>query len=162
MIKKQFDGGDLFAEQGDAMAQFNLGNRYADGRGVPQDYKEAVRWLRLAAEQGLAIAQSNLGFMYAKELGVSQDFKEAIRWLRLAAEQGDAIAHGGLGAMYILGKGVIKDFVYAHMWLNISSMNGNDKSVELRDDIEKNMTPSQIEEAQRLARECVKKNYKDC
>ena len=42
-------------------AQFNLGNRYAKGLGVPQDYKEAVKWYRLSAEQGVAQAQYNLG-----------------------------------------------------------------------------------------------------
>ena len=49
------------AEQGDAEAQFNLGVMYANGRGVPQDDSEAVRWYRLAADQGHAGAQFNLG-----------------------------------------------------------------------------------------------------
>ncbi len=39
------------AEQGVAEAQFNLGNMYDKGRGVPQDYAEAVQWYRKAAEQ---------------------------------------------------------------------------------------------------------------
>ena len=54
----------LAAEQGDAGAQLGLGLMYRDGRGVPQDDAEAVRWFRLAAEQGLTGAQSLLGFMY--------------------------------------------------------------------------------------------------
>ena len=45
------------AEQGDAEAQFNLGVMYANGEGVTQDDKEAVKWYRLAAEQGNAEAQ---------------------------------------------------------------------------------------------------------
>ncbi len=53
------------AEQGDAMAQFNLGVMYNTGRGVAQDYKQAVAWFRKAAEQGDAMAQFNLGLMYA-------------------------------------------------------------------------------------------------
>jgi len=40
------------AEQGDAIAQYNLGGMYQLGRGVPKDNKEAVKWFRLAAEQG--------------------------------------------------------------------------------------------------------------
>ena len=59
----------LSAEQGDASAQFNLGNMYANGEGVPQDDAEAVRWYRLAAEQGNAGAQLNLGNMYANGRG---------------------------------------------------------------------------------------------
>ena len=53
-------------------------------------------------------------------------------------------------------------YVYAHTWGNIASMNGNDLGALLRDDFAEKMTSSQIEEAQRLARECVKKNYKGC
>ena len=56
----------LAAEQGDAVAQYNLGVMYDNGQGVPQDYAEAVKWYRLAAEQGYAHAQRNLGVMYDK------------------------------------------------------------------------------------------------
>jgi len=41
------------AEAGDAVAQYSLGVSYATGRGVPQDYAEAVLWYWLAAEQGV-------------------------------------------------------------------------------------------------------------
>ena len=56
------------AEQGNAVAQNNLGYAYDNGFGVPEDDAEAVRWYRLAAEQGDADAQNNLGFMYANGL----------------------------------------------------------------------------------------------
>ena len=84
------------AEQGDAYAQFNLGIMYAKGQGVPQDDKEAVRWVRAAAEQGNADAQFNLGIMYAEGQGVPQDDKEAVRWVRAAAEQGNTDAQFNL------------------------------------------------------------------
>ncbi|WP_406569303.1 tetratricopeptide repeat protein, partial [Aeromonas veronii] len=60
------------AEQGDAMAQFNLGAMYEQGKGVAQDDKQAVAWYRKAAEQGYAMAQSNLGGMYNTGSGVAQ------------------------------------------------------------------------------------------
>jgi TPR repeat protein len=44
------------AEQGDAPAQYMLGNMYINGRGVPQDDKEALKWYRIAAGQGHALA----------------------------------------------------------------------------------------------------------
>jgi len=44
----------LSAEQGYAPAQSYLGVMYKDGKGVPQEYKEAVKWYRLSAEQGYA------------------------------------------------------------------------------------------------------------
>ena len=73
---------------------------YENGRGVTQDYAEAVRWYRLAAEQDYARGQTNLGFMYDNGHGVTQDYAEAVRWFRLAAEQDNATAQGNLGFMY--------------------------------------------------------------
>jgi len=61
------------AEQGFALAQFNLGFMYESGHGVPEDDKQAVKWYRLAAEQGYASAQSNLGVMYGNGNGVPED-----------------------------------------------------------------------------------------
>ena len=98
------------AEQSHAAAQVNLGVLYADGRGVPQDYGEAVRWWRLAADQGHADAQANLGTMYAFGRGVPQDYGVAARWYRLAAEQGLANAQFNLGVLYADGRGVPQDY----------------------------------------------------
>ena len=81
---------------------------YDNGEGVPQDYKEAVKWYRLAAEQGHAKAQYNLGLMYDNGEGVPQDYKEAVKWYRLAAEQGVASAQTNLGFMYYNGTAFFK------------------------------------------------------
>jgi hypothetical protein len=64
--------------------------------------------------------------------------------------------------MYRDGQGVKKDYVYAHMWGNIAASHGNEKGGKLRDFAAKIMTPTQIEKAQELARECVRKEYKGC
>src|ERR1017187_333582 len=80
------------AEQGDATAQFDLGFIYENGKGVPQDYAEAMKWYRKAADQGNADAQNNLGTMYANGQGAPQDYTEAIKWWRKAADQGNAHA----------------------------------------------------------------------
>ena len=112
------------AEQGDARAQFNLGFMYHEGKGVPQDAAEAVRWFRLAAEQGNAAAQFNLGFMYSEGRGVLKDEAEAVRWYRLAAEQGDAPAQFNLGNMYSEGRGVPKDDAEAVRWFRMAAGRG--------------------------------------
>ena len=75
------------AEQGDALAQYNLGLMYYNGQGVPQNYKEAVKWYRLSTEQEFASAQTNLGVMYDNGQGVPQDYKEAVRWYLKSAEK---------------------------------------------------------------------------
>jgi len=141
------------AEQGNALAQNSLGGKYATGQGVSQDYQEAVMWYRQAAEQGLAVAQFNLGNRYAKGKGVSQDYQEAAKWFRRAAEQGDASAQFNLGIAYRQGRGVPKNYVQAYLWATLAEGKGIEEVVELRDSLEKIMTPDQLAEAQRLARE---------
>ena len=141
------------AEQGDADAQFNLGQMYRMGQGVAQDDAEAMKWYRKAAEQGHAKAQSNLGFMYDKGQGVAQDDAEAVKWYRKAAEQGDADAQSNLGVMYGMGQGVAQDIVLAHMWFNLAAAQGNENAVKGRDHVASKMTPDQIAEAQRLSQE---------
>ena len=143
-------------------AQFELGFRYANGKGVLKDDAEAVRWLRLAADQGDATAQLVLGLMYADGNGVLEDDAEAARWFRLAADQGDARAQFGLGVSYADGKGVLKDSVLAHMWLNIAGANGTEVAREKRDNLERDMTRAEISRATELARECRASDYQDC
>ena len=84
---------------------------------------------------------------------VPQDDAEAVRWYRLAADQGMAIAQAKLGIMYLYGKGVPQDYVTAHMWFNIAASRGEENVRKLRDIVVDIMTPDQIAEAQRLARE---------
>jgi TPR repeat protein len=122
------------------------------------DFATNLREWTPLAEQGDAVAQFNLGVMYNQGQGVPQDNKTAVKWYKLAAEQGDADAQLNLGVMYA----VPKDYVYAHMWGEIAASNGNKLGAMLRDDFEKKMTPSQLETAQKLARECVRKKYKGC
>lgn len=80
------------AEQGDASAQYNLGLRYVDGRGVAKDSAEAAKWFRKAADQGNANGQFELGYMYENGKGVAKDEVEAVKWYQKAAAQGNADA----------------------------------------------------------------------
>ncbi|WP_051940815.1 tetratricopeptide repeat protein [Stenoxybacter acetivorans] len=78
----------LLAEQGDAIAQNNLGVMYDKGQGVAQDDQATAKWFRLAAEHGNVSAQYFLGNMYRSGQGVPKDEQEADKWHRLA-KQGD-------------------------------------------------------------------------
>uniref|UniRef100_UPI00046DFDD6 tetratricopeptide repeat protein n=1 Tax=Neisseria polysaccharea TaxID=489 RepID=UPI00046DFDD6 len=71
-----------------AQAQALLGLMYSKGRGVCQDYVEAVKWYRQAAEQGLAQAQNSLGVMYETGRGVRQDLALAQEWYGKACQNG--------------------------------------------------------------------------
>ncbi len=88
------------------------------------------------------------------------DYATALRLLRPLAEQGHARAQYNLGVAYHQGKGVPQDYVLAHMWSNLAASRfedyvivERDQAVRRRDSIASKMTPAQIAEAQRLARE---------
>ena len=115
----------LAAEQGNAMAQNNLGLMYEKGSGVPQDYVQAFVWYRRAAEQGNPMAQSNVGFMYERGVGVLKDYVQAVAWYRKAAEQGNATAQNYLGNMYSWGHGVPQDLAEAANWWRKAAGQGN-------------------------------------
>jgi hypothetical protein len=103
-------------------------------------------------QEGTAYNGHFAGIYWRGGWGVLQDFAEAVKWERLAAEQGFPEAQIILGTSYWRGKGVPLDLVLAHMWLNLASAQQADAG-SLRDTIAKEMTPGQIAEAQRLARE---------
>ena len=78
----------LLAAKGDAKAQYNLGNAYYSGEGVPQDYATSAYWLRKAADQGDAKAQYNLAVIYYNGEGVPINRTIAKKWLTKSANQG--------------------------------------------------------------------------
>jgi TPR repeat protein len=155
---KNVDDCRVKAEQGFSKAQFNLGVMYYDGHGVVQDYKEAVKWLTKSAEQGDFDAQSNLGVLYEKGQGVPQDYKEAVKWYRKSSEQGNSSAQYNLGQMYLRGTGVLQDYVMTHMFWDIAAVSGHKNAIKNRGIVEEMMTSSQIAEAQRMAREWMRKH----
>ena len=77
------------AENGNVDAQYNLSVMYEYGRGVPEDDKEALKWLMKSAEQGNPLAQFKLGYWYYVGQGVPKDFKESAKWWLIAAANGD-------------------------------------------------------------------------
>jgi uncharacterized protein len=150
------------AQQGDAEAQLYLGMLYQEGNGIPQDYAEAAKWYRRAAEQGKVLAQWALAALYNDGHGVPQDYTEAANWYRKAADQGCFPCQFNLGLMYAKGQGVPQDYVLAHLWFNLAASHlppggptkkTHEKAVQGRDLVAAKMTPAQIAEAQRLARE---------
>ena len=153
------------AEQGHVEAQYMLG--WMNHRGfmdnaspsdlTARDFVAAVAWYRKAAEQGHVEAQYMLGRMYHQGRGVPQDFVEAVAWYHQAAEQGQPQALWYLGDMYSEGLGVLQDFVEAHRWYNLaaSRLTGDqrEEAATDRDAVAERMTPADLSEAQRRARE---------
>ena len=131
----------------------------ANARG---DYAAELRITRPLAAKGEAWAQFFLGLSYINGQGVPKNAAEAVKWYRLAAAQGNAMAQLNLGFMYGKGQGVPMDDVRAHMWFNLAAVRGDADAVKARDITAKHMTPQQMAEAQKLARECQARDFKGC
>jgi uncharacterized protein len=123
----------------DPRAAINLGVMYAEGLGVQKDAVEALRWLGPAALAGEPSAQMHLGVMFAEGIGGRRpNYEAAAAWYRAAADQGYPVA--------------------AHMWANLAAAKlppgkARDAVLQLRDQLADKMTPAQITDAQKLARE---------
>ena len=123
------------------------------------DLATALKEWRPLAEEGHAEAQRHLGIMYYSGSGVTQDYAEAEKWYRLSAEQGNAEAQLKFCWMYNWGfGGVTPDEVQALMWCNLAVAHfppgeRRDMAVSNRESVKNFMSPAQIAEAERLARE---------
>jgi uncharacterized protein len=132
---------------------------------IPKTDEEALAYFEREAERGDPVSQYLLGFWYLKGDGLPQNYGEAMRWFRKAADQGDHWSQFSIGELYLKGNGVPQDYVQAHMWFNLAAASSSLKpswwpshavhedAVRERDLVASKMTPGQIAEAQKLARE---------
>lgn len=111
------------------------------------------------AEQGDPEAQATIGGAYFYGIGTPRDFAKAARWFQRAVEQGDfpskTKAMAMLSVLYKYGIGVPQDKVLAHMWVNLAVAAGHGEATSLRNELANDMTPDQLAEAERMAREWV-------
>ena len=87
------------ADQGDVVAESNLGFMFENGNGVAKDDVEALKWYQKAAAQGEAVAQYNLGARYEAGHGVPKDEVESYKWYLLAGAQGNVTAKKNSSAL---------------------------------------------------------------
>jgi len=97
---------------------------YGNGRGVSQDFGEAIKWYKKAADQGNAWGQYYLGWAYANGQGVGQDDDAAVKWYSKAADQNNAHAQYQLGLMAESGRGTKRSFKTALHWHNLAAEQG--------------------------------------
>ena len=97
------------AENGDPLAQNNLGYAYAIGQGVAPDTESALKWLNRAIASGFVAAQFNLGVLYEYGFGVPKDYAKALANFQIAANQGFTPAENKLGLFYEKGWAVPAD-----------------------------------------------------
>jgi cell division septation protein DedD len=108
------------AEKGDADAQFNLGQAYRLGRGVPTNLSAAKTWFGRSANQGHLDAQTTLGLL----LFQNGDQVEGLKWLKQAAAKGEPRALLVYGTALVNGDGVAQDAVLGYAYVNRSAAQG--------------------------------------
>ena len=117
-------------------------------------------WLSLSVVVGLVfmLAPSVLAdFQAGVDAYNGGDYDTALKEFRPLAERGKAVAQWSLGIMYERGRSVPQDYVQAYRWYTLAAAKGLKEAVKGRDLLEKRMTPAQLAEAQRLAREWTSK-----
>ena len=120
---------------------------------TPANAGKSFQETKIKAEKGIAPAQANLGFLYANGRGVPKDEAEALKWYRKAADQGYAPAQFNLGVSYANGQGVPKDEAEAYKWYLLAGAKGDEMAKKAIPLFEREITPAQRTEGQRLARE---------
>ena len=106
----------IAASKGDPSAAFEVGARLAEGKGTPQNFKEALTWYQRSAGQGFAQAQYRLGTLYERGLGVKADHARARLWYQRAAEQGNAKAMHNLAVLSAGRESGSPDYTTAAQW----------------------------------------------
>ncbi len=151
------------ANQGNPIAQNDLGILYLDGKGVPQNISEAVRYLSLSAAAGSSLGQNNLGGLYRDGKGVARDYVRAAQWFSASAAQGNSAGMYNLGLMYELGQGMKAEPFHAYMWYALAAEPGNiPNAAGHRDALWRRMTPAAQSEARKLVETCKANKYRGC
>lgn len=113
------------AANGDASAQFEVAARFAEGKGVKQDFEQAATWYQRAATQGLAAAQYRLAALYERGIGVKADVARAKAWYKRAAEQGNLKAMHNLAVLSAgSGESPTPDHATASRWFAEAAAHG--------------------------------------
>jgi len=92
----------------------------------------------------------------------SGDYAKALRLFRSLSEKGNAGAQTMLGWFYVFGIEMPIDRKYGYMLGEISKPNGDKHGASVMANAAEKMTSADISPAQKLARECVRKNHKGC
>ena len=125
IMAADFSQTQYLANQGDAIAQYDLGSLYLEGKDVRQDDTKAIEWFEKSASQGNANAQRAIGFAYYTGKRLPQDYTKAKHFFEKAASQGEVNAQYYLGAIYYLGNGVRKNPVIAKEWFGKACKGGD-------------------------------------
>ncbi len=109
------------AANGDPSAEFEIAARFAEGRGIAQDFKQAMVWYQRSAQRGFAPAQYRLGTLYERGIGTKSDVARAKVWYGRAAEQGNVKAMHNLAVLSAGRDQSAPDYAIAVQWFTTAA-----------------------------------------
>jgi uncharacterized protein len=138
------------AGKGDAATQVVVGQAYAEGNGVDQNFDLAMKWYQRAADQGNADAENAIGVMYRTGSGVDQSKEEALLWYRKAARQGNGLAMFNLGTAYYNGDGLDVSDPAAYAWFTLAKQAGVSSAADAVARMDRELRPWQINDGLKM------------
>jgi len=142
---------EQLALNGDAEAEFKLGQFYQNGQNHFDNAKNAAKWFKKAAEHGSTEGAYQYGMALLKGNGVLVNYPEALRWMEKSARLGYPRAQFELGNIYRFKIGVDADIKQAYLWYSLAAAQGLAEAASARDSVAASLTHQEIIDLQEQA-----------
>ena len=152
----------MFAANGDARANYNLGVMYREGFGVDQDDIEALTHFIAAAEDGHMLGNYAVGLAFLRGRGSDVDAEAALFYLKEATLLGHALSPVEIGRVYFEGKLTEKDVVAAHFWWSLARDRNAPGAIESLNSLNQQMTEAQKQQAALRQQRCRIQTLRKC
>lgn len=152
----------LFAANGDARANYNLGIMYREGLGVGQNDVEALAHFIAAAENGHMLSKYAVARAFLRGRGSDIDVKAALHYFKEATLLGHAISPAEISRIFSEGKLIKKDIVSAYFWLSIARDRNALGAAENLEKLSRLMSADQKQEAALHQERCRTQTLRQC
>ena len=152
----------MFAANGDARANYNLGVMYREGLGVEQDDIEALTHFIAAAEDGHMLGNYAVGLAFLRGRGSDVDAEAALFYLKEATLLGHALSPVEIGRVYFEGKLTEKDVVAAHFWWSLARDRNAPGVKESLNSLNQQMTEAEKQQAALQQQRCRIQTLRKC
>ena len=148
---------------GSAFAMLRLEILKEKGHGKIEEFDAAFNQVKLAADKGSEKAQTILAMAYLDGKLVSRSCDKGTRLLKYLASIGNLTAQHNLGGLYLQGNCLPINYLNAYMWRSLhAAATGSESNRSFLKLIEQRMSTNQVAEAQKLAKDCQARNFKNC
>lgn len=118
------------SDNGDAMAQYQLGQEYLSGKNIHEDKVLAFQWFEKSALQDFDSAQFALAVCYYWGRGTKKDKSQALKWYDKSSDLGNGNAQYALGLMHYKGEATLVDPKMSAYYMRLAFKNGNEKAIK--------------------------------